>query len=667
MHLAEIEIKNFRQFGTDPGLMLELNPGVTALVGENDAGKTAVMDAIRYCLLTRDSEYIRVSLEDFHIDNKGETAEESTIRCKIAGLSTSEKGAFVEYLTYDDSETVLYVYWRARRITSLTSRRVADVTVHSGHDGMGPTLDPSVRQLLAAAYLRPLRDAEREMAPGQGSRLSQVLSNYPGIDEGTPFDNAKSPARAADANGLSLVAMFDFLRHLVNQHVTVKSAQKSINESYLSQLILAGERLHGQVSFADLGSTTTKLRHILERLRLNLMENPSVAAKGRFGLGSNNLLFMACELLLLAKDPEGLPLLLIEEPEAHLHPQRQLRLMDFLLSASKSISGERPVQVLVSTHSPNLSSRIPLSNIVLIDRSQAFPLAPGKTKLSAGDYRFLQRFLDSTKANMFFARGLLIVEGDAEAILLPYLAGILGRDLTEYGISVVNVGGTGLRRYARIMQRADETSVQPSIPVGCIADMDVMPDCAPEILGLATGDDDNVWKSRTRRWKAKRDYPDEKLQKKRNAIVQDDSGAVRTFVAENWTFEYDLAFAGLAEEVYTAAVLAKNDDPLNDEKKTFEDVTRAAGEGFQELLEAAGGDNEQLCSKIYSEFTKGRTASKATAAQYLIDLLDRRSKDKDFRRELPSKIPPYISAAILYVTQRPNQSQEPEPTHPEAS
>src|SRR3546814_9580442 len=68
--------------------------------------------------------------------------------------------------------------------------------------------------------------------------------------------------------------------------------------------------------------------------------------------------------------------------------------------------------LIVTTHSPNLTSKIPLKNIVLLHRQRAFSLAEGETGLSPNDYRFLQRFLDTTKANLFFARGIIVVEGD---------------------------------------------------------------------------------------------------------------------------------------------------------------------------------------------------------------------------------------------------------------
>jgi putative ATP-dependent endonuclease of the OLD family len=659
MFLSRLVIRNFRRFGDgDTALDIAFNSGVTALVGRNDSGKSAVIDAIRYALLTRDQGFIRIQPEDFHLDQTGAQAADIFIRCALSGLDDDEKGAFAEYLSYEGDQVSLLVNWTAKRLNeSPGARRWVDVSVRSGIDGAGPVLETSVRELLSSAYLRPLRDAEREMSPGRGSRLSQILANVPEISQGDAFSDTAPPADTATLSRLSLLGLSDYFRYGVKRHKGVGSAEKAINTQYLSSLSLTGDSLRGKIDIAEGGTDKTRLRQILERLELGLLESASGDARGRYGLGSNNLLYMACELLLLGREPEGLPLLLIEEPEAHLHPQRQLRLMEFLTQAAAGMvkDTKRPVQVILSTHSPNLASKIPLQNIVLLEGGRAFSLVLGQTRLEAGDYRFLERFLDVTKANLFFAHGVIVVEGDAEAILLPVIAKLLGTDLTEHGISIVNVGGRGLRRFSSIFQRRDDGVPHLSVPVACVADMDVMPDCAPVILGLVVGDDDEKWTSPKRRWKALRDFGgDGKTQKQaldewRARLQSSDGQSVKTFVADHWTLEYDLAFCGLAEEVYVAASLALNDDPVNEAKKQRADVEEAARKAFKEIETAANGDRAALCTRVYQLF-HSRRASKAIAAQYLAEALAEAGEVAEFdRTAFADKLPRYIIDATGHV------------------
>ncbi len=90
--------------------------------------------------------------------------------------------------------------------------------------------------------------------------------------------------------------------------------------------------------------------------------------------------------------------------------------------------------------------------------SNVYSLDSGSTALSEDDYQFLERFLDATKTNLFFAKGVIIVEGDAENILIPTLAELLDRPLYKYGVSIVNVGSTALLRFANIFKRKDENA-----------------------------------------------------------------------------------------------------------------------------------------------------------------------------------------------------------------
>ena len=600
-----------------------------------------------------------MQLEGFHGEG---TSRQIRIVCKFEGLSADDKRAFVEYLTYDEQagdDMVLIVNWTAKDTgENRKGRPYRRVDVHSGKNGGGPSIASEARDLLRATYLRPLRDAEQALSAGRGSRLAQVLHHSDQIKTG---NDAIDGEKLLKQQELSVLGIANLVNDLLAKQKGIGEARGKIDE-YLKSLALSGDGIKSAINVS--GTTApedVRLRQLLEKLDLSL------GGDGKLGLGSNNLLFMACEFLLLAQEDEGAKLLLIEEPEAHLHAQRQLRAMRFLQGQAEG----KGIQIIVTTHSPNLASAINLNNIVMIDNRRAYSMAEGQTKLEPSDYRFLQRFLDVTKANLFFARGVVIVEGDAENILLPTLARLLGRDFTEHGVSIVNVGGVGLRRYARVFQRKDvkneEKEKQLRIPVACVTDMDVMPDCAPVIIGKL--EEGAEWPpTKARRWKAKRDISDASaLAKHREGKVEKASGQwVKTFVSDEWTLEYDLALGptdengtfkgGLAEDLFVAACLADNDDAINQGTKDASDVKTKAVDDFQVLKQDAGaaaGDcnaAEVLASLVYAKFV-AKGVSKTIAAQYLAERLDARYKEGNLKVEdLRVKLPRYLVETIEYVT-----------------
>lgn len=655
MFLSQLRIENFRIFGEgEQSLTIPFGPGLTALVGENDSGKTSIIDALRLVLGTHDQEALRVVDDDFH-QPKGENQRrhEIRLRCKFEGLTEHDLAAFVEYITYesDANDPALYVNWKTSFIQKIVGqRRFRSVEVKSGKDGTGPQIDSEARLLLCAAYLRPLRDAERVMAAGRGSRLSQILLHTKEVAGGGIDYNELAEGAHSSPHSLNVVGIGDYTNDLLSQHPGVKEAQRRLNSDYLQQLSFPDDLLCGTISVTGTkGDQQTRLRQLLEKLELELKDESTPDVPSARGLGSNNLMFMACELLLLKSEEDTMPLLLIEEPEAHLHPQRQLRLMRFLQDkANETRVDGQSIQVIVTTHSPNLASAINLENLVLVTGGKAYSLTKDRTELSNEDYGFLQRFLDVTKSNLFFARGVLVVEGDAENILLPTLAELIGRDLTSHGVSIVNVGGTGLRRFARIFQRrnvANEGTIR--IPIACITDLDVMPDCAPEILDIVEAG--KHWPEKNKRkWRAKQDYSEVELAEKRTNAHNKASGQnVETFVADQWTLEYDLAYYGLAWEVWVAAHLAIADGAISDGKKSILPIVRKALKSFREIR-AQATSQEHLSSLVYTKFVKGTRASKAIAAQYLAEILkQKRGLSFEKWRE---RIPPYIVASICYVT-----------------
>ncbi len=659
MYISEIKIENFRLFGAgSDAFVLPLKPGLTALVGENDAGKTAVIDALRFVLGTRDQELPRIEPTDFHRPSGGEQSEQISIRLTFKALTVHDRAAFSEYLTYltcgDGTDTALIITWIARRNTKEgVSRRTLQPELRTGANGDGPVLDGGARALLTATYLRPLRDAERAMSAGRGSRLSQILQHTKEIKEtGVAFDAKAGPP--ADPATLSVLGVGDYASFLFGDSEGIKQARKKLNEEFLKPLSFANDLLNARIAVSGSRDDAVRLRQLLEKLELALVASENADAAHTRGLGSNNLLFMACELLLLAAESDGFPLLLIEEPEAHLHPQRQLRLMAFFQEQADKVRADgQQIQILVTTHSPNLASDIRLDNLVMIEGGRAFPMGPEQTQLSASDYRFLERFLDVTKANLFFARAVMIVEGDSETILLPVIARLLGRDFHQYGVSLVNVGGVGLGRFARIFMRKNpEASGVIGVPVACVTDLDVMPDQAPWIVGkLKDGEEVPAIKKGGRQWRRKADFPNDKLEERRKERREKASGQkVETFVAGDWTLEFDLALHGLSPEVWLAAHMAFEDDRLVEGKTTKKVVAEECEADFKALVERELS-SETFASHVYALFEKDR-ASKAIAAQYLAEHLEWLIREKKWTAAgLLKKLPPYVIQAIEHVTE----------------
>ena len=642
MHLSEVYIENFRIFGSSSEgkhLSLQLHPGLNVLVGENESGKSAVVDAIRYLLWTTARDYQRLSEDDFHVSGSTR-ASDLTIRCTFSDLTRREVGRYLEWLSVDDSKPYLHIVLKATRLeehaVTTTWRRSMSVTVASGKNGQGPAVQGPVRDFLRTTYLRPLRDAEAELSAGRGSRLSQILQSHPNFEAQADSDfDEDSPEESTPS---TIVGIMRKAERAIEQTPVIRETQSDLNTEYLRAFSIGEDVLEGQIGLGR----RAELRHILEKLDLQLGPRPGVGLPTPRGLGVNNVLFMATELLLLGgEDQEVLPMLLIEEPEAHLHPQMQLRLMEFLESSSDP-NREHPVQMLVTTHSPNLASKVQLDCVTVMCDGQPYPLAEEFTTLSPSDYRFLERFLDVTKANLFFAKGVLLVEGPSESILLPTLAKLLGRPLSEYGISVVNVGNRAFLRYARIFQREDER-VMP-VRVACLVDQDIVPSSV-----------DYVEPRRLMEAEMSAEQVLEHIERLR----ANDSGPVRTFVSDWWTLEYDLARAGLVRLVHKAARLAKKvrgrSDALSREEK---DTVLQDAEQDLDSWEAEGLDAEAIAALVYKPLY-GRQASKPETAQFLAQLLDESNLTRD---ELSVCLPRYILDALEYVTQCEPDEEEPDAT-----
>ena len=561
--LTEIIAEGFRCFGPANPLRLELRAGINVLVGENDSGKTAVVDAVRLALGARSEDFVRLTEDDFHVSGDGRV-DQLVVRCTLDDLVDEEQWRFLEWCVIEDGRPRLHVHVTGRMQSTRGGGRRVFCEHRAGQDGDGPAIDGALREYLRVAYLRPLRDAERQLRPGRRSRLSQILGALPQLDK------QGEPARADQPP--TLASVLEAADEGIRANPAITEVETRINDDYLRRLLFDDEQLAAKLG---IGADMT-LTQVLERLELVLDTRGSQGEYVPRGLGINNILFMAAELLLFQSADDQMPTLVIEEPEAHLHPQLQVRFMRML---EDRLAAKQSPQVILTTHSPLLAAGANLDSMVLCKGGGLYPLRRGLTGLDDSDYDFLRRFLDSTKANLLFARGVLVVEGDAENLLLPVLAEKLGRSLSARGVSIVKVGHVGLFRYSRIFQRNDGSMIP--IPVACVGDRDIPP---KEAKGLGGAE---------RPKKTEDDFSPEEIAKKELRLRRDEGAPVRVFIAEHWTLEYDLAVSGMAVELHQATALA-NANP-DEERQAILTGKRAEVEPWQ----ASGLSNAEIACRVY--------------------------------------------------------------------
>ena len=634
MYLSVLRIKNFRCFDGNAH-SISFKKGLNVLVGENDSGKSAIMDAIKLVLGTTDMNWYRVVQEDFH---KEDTTLEIEIVCKFEDLNDEERGAFLECLSYEDEMKkipCLYLYWRCKYLTAFKPPRpVANLS--TGVNGNGPTPSAEARELLRITYLRALRDAYSEMQSGKHSRLSQIMQHVSAIDHGDDVY-----VEGNDIQNLSIAGIADLSNVLLANHSALEEINNEMTTILQQKMLLKGDSVKTRLEVA--GANANKIKKemaLLEKLDL-VVDKDASDMNGRVGFGTSNIMSMACELLLhkeAAKENRSC-FLLIEEPEAHIHAQRQLKLIQSLEAESEN--GNR--QTIITTHAPLLASVVKLSNIVLVKSGEAYSLSEEHTKLEADDYLYLEKYLDATKANLFFAKNVIIVEGPGEALLLPTLSKLLGYSFTDYGTSLVDVRSTGLRRYAKIFQRKDENKLL-DINVACVTDRDIMPNCAPNIcIDDRYTEDVATWPSKDKRaWRAEADFETDELSAHVKDIEDKANGqTVKTFVAEHWTLEYDLAYAGLQneemKEILIDAVIKVSYVEKNRGSKKSELITQLD----------SYGSIEEKASYFYNYFAS-KKASKADFAQELAVALENKYINRG--KELRMILPKYLVSAIVYAT-----------------
>lgn len=426
-------------------------------------GKTNLLRAIRLALGPSASrgDTVWLDRDDFYKESAvDETERTISITLTFEALTEQQRSHFYEIVEFDIADLANSKATIRFEASWPKGKRQAVVQRTGGTPSPdAPEVPTRLLESLPITFLPALRDAEVALAPGYRSRVALLLRDL--------------AERQGAGSQEEIEGIYTQANKALEEVDLVKTTRLSLQDTTAD---LAGS----DYSPSSIRAAEMDFMRILRSLQVQ-MDGAPIGGLDANGLGSNNLLYMAVVLEHLKKpEPDECPLLLIEEPEAHLHPQLTMLLADYL--ANKTPGGSTP-QTLVTTHSATLAASVPPSRVLVqfVDhitkqlRCHSIAKA-GMDEIELGE---LHRMMDITRATMYFAKAVILVEGISEALLLPVLARRRGYDLRKLHISVIPICGVSFRTFKKLLN-PDVLG----IPVSIVTDAD------PRVHSTGKWDDD---------------------------------------------------------------------------------------------------------------------------------------------------------------------------------
>ncbi|NLR46308.1 ATP-dependent nuclease [Priestia megaterium] len=608
MYISDVKILNYRNF---ENFSVSLNEGLSIIIGENNIGKSNFLDAISLIFNSNYSLRKRVlQQEDFWNELIIQsTWPEIVIEATLKGIETENELAVTSrWLTRNPGEAKLTYKYRPKanvtvspptEPTAISKIRLPlndyEWIIYGGECETLDAFDFNMLSKFGIEYVGALRDATTELKKSAG-QLQRILKNF-------------------DLEKEELQKISDKINELNKQIMKGKDIQKvqlDINR-YLEKISGSfGQQVKIQMGETDYDSLISDLKVLIGTKKGN------VHSVNMNGLGYNNLLYISLLLTqytnIKAKRTQNydyiFPILIVEEPEAHLHNHLQKFLANYFFD--QKVVG----QVIMTTHSSHVSSHAELDSLVMFYK--AFNKILSKRiggifdtkKKSDREYkRYLERWLDATKSDIFFGRKVLLVEGIAERLLIPRFFSMLNKKkvivegeeievektLEGEGISLISVDGVAFRPFLQLFG-----------PTGLNMKCAVLTDSDPESIPVrdkegneVKGSDGKVIKEEV--------YP-KKVDKldicaRTKGLIEDFEDLPNIFISTNLkTFEYDMMlenntdfFKNLIKEYNVGTAQDRERISIQDghefAKKAYQIISKEKGQFSQFILDELNKDN----------------------------------------------------------------------------
>lgn len=459
MNISKIIIHNFRNFHD---FEIDFTEGFQTIIGENNIGKSNLYWAIRL-VLDRDLSYNSRNLEikDFYgFRNDLEYDDYILISIELYSKKLAEFPTFHSCKTGDHTAQITFLFAHKSRFS--TTAAIPDrINVGDFHWKLfAGCSELDVETIVEQAHAITFRDLD-------GINLYYINA----------FRNINSDLQGSTKSLLSKYCQSrkEAKTELESVKTILKDSSKSLNKlSFIPDLAkkiknkgtsIAGEYFSFPISISFLSNFDEDAWS-----QMNIFFNPNKDSNVPIqilGLGQKNILYLSLFIAELENSSQAheINILLIEEPEAHLHPQLQKILF-------ANLNELKTTQVLMTSHSTHIASDCDYKNLNVMFRTmkkKVRAFSPFKnTLLKPREQQFLKRYLDATRSELFFASAVIFVEGVSEQFIIPSISLLrYGVNLTEHNVSVVPIYCRYFDPYLKLVQKGNL-----EIPVAAIIDGD---------------------------------------------------------------------------------------------------------------------------------------------------------------------------------------------------
>ena len=438
--IAEVRVSNFRNI---VGARVPLERGATFLVGENNAGKSSFLLAVAIACGVH-----RATQDDLHRTDEA-VATDATVDLIIRSVGEQFSDVVAQRLSGNIGDGPGPGEWTAIRTSLMGSLESSFLNTRRSFlswdarsrtwSAMRSAPTRQALDLVTAHLVEASRDLSAEVL-NRTSDWGRVLS-----DLGVNASDRQLLEDSLTALSIDLQTASPTLSKLSQELLRMKETQSGIEEVQLRAL---PGRLDDLVRSVDILVGAGSGAAIIP-MRLQGLGSRSLAALRVFNA--------LCELR-IGMDQGTRPLLvtLLEEPEAHLHPQAQ--------AAVKQFIRELPGQVVVATHSNVLIGEVDLKSVRIFRATEEGTQVHALERTTAKKVAVFRRYISRPLGELFFSRLVILVDGAAERITLPVLlAPLLGRDIAGLGVTVLDMQGQGKEWVVKVIDALDELGSIPWI------------------------------------------------------------------------------------------------------------------------------------------------------------------------------------------------------------